>query len=177
MTDPNALLSALEDVEMIVAEVDAKAGEVTDPEYLWAMLERVRGLRGRDFLASLEDKLVGLLHSAIPGEYGDYRLNDNRRIYKTYTKEAERWDGERLVSVVAARIADDVQDVDPESGEVTTPPLGVVCERVAVRVAECLGGMAPSTKWRVTPLHYLGIDPKPYRTSERGRPKVELDRG
>lgn len=172
--NPKALIGALEECQQVIAHVDAQVGGVTDVESLWQLLEMVRELRGKELLATLEDNLVNQLHGAIPGYR--YELPDGRRIVKGATKESERWDGKALISKVAAHLADEIT-VDPETGEfIPMPPPGVITERVASFVGECLGGMAPSTKWRLSPLRAIGIDPDKYRTYERGRATVREER-
>lgn len=169
-----ALRSALEEAQIIVAGVDANVGDLTEPEDLWGLLEMVRELRGKEFLATLEDTLVRQLHGAMEGYR--YTLSDGRRIVKGTYKASERWDGTRLISSVASRLADELW-VDKETGEIDLPPPAVQCEQVATYVAQCLGGLAPSTKWRLGPLRYLGIRPDDYRTWEPGRMRVDLERG
>lgn len=88
--------------------------------------------------------------------------------------ERKRYDQTRLVSALAARIADTI--VDRETGEM--PPLGAICQSVASEVASATGALAPSfTGWRSTVLKKHGLPAAAFSSWEPGgSPKVLLDR-
>lgn len=108
--------------------------------------------------------LLDVLHDkrtvAVPG-LGSLKVNNPPK---------KRYDGDLLLSRLAARVSDEV--FDRETGEV--PPLPVVCEKVARATAEATGSLTPSfAGWRVGALAQHGIDLKDFEYEERGTaPKV-----
>lgn len=108
--------------------------------------------------------LLDVLHDhrtvEVPG-VGRMRINNPPK---------KRYDGDKLLSRLAARISDEV--FDKETGEV--PPLAVVCEKVARATAQATGSLTPSfAGWRVGALKEHGIDLADYEYEERGTaPKV-----
>lgn len=92
--------------------------------------------------------------------------------YAGLTKSAEKWDGEGLASLCAARGTD--LYYDRETGEAVAPV--VLATELVTRTVKCLGGFAASTSWRVTALaSEFGIDKATvarFRSSEPGWPKI-----
>lgn len=80
-----------------------------------------------------------------------------------------RHDVERVCSVLAARVADEV--VDADTGEV--PPVAVIAEKVARATAAATGALTPSAKWRSGALKDHGIDLSDFET-ERSYGKASL---
>ena len=149
-------------------DVASMAGNITDPLELWHLIETHRATI-KIAVANAESELVSLAHVAISDLGGELCLADGRVIEAGWQGGSKKWDGPRLVPAVASRLTDEFA-VDRSTGEVAPP--AVFAGNVAHRVAECLGGFAPSTQWRSGPLEKLGLDPADYRTSEPGRIKV-----
>lgn len=112
--------------------------------------------RLRLLLDALHDKRT----IAVPG-LGKLKVNNPPK---------KRYDNDRLLSVLAARVSDEVHD--RATGEI--PPLAVVCEKVARATAEACGALTPSyAGWRVGVMKEHGIDLKDHEIEERGtNPKV-----
>lgn len=108
--------------------------------------------------------LLDVLHDnrvvAVPG-LGSMKVNNLPK---------KRYDNDRLLSLLAARVSDEVYD--KESGEI--PPLAVICEKVARATAEATGALTPAyAGWRVKAFKKHGIDLKDHEIEERGtNPKV-----
>lgn len=90
-------------------------------------------------------------------------------LIKTSGREKKRYDHARIVSTLAARMADEL--TDRETGE--RAPLAVVCETVAREMANATGATAPSfTGWRAGVLKSHGMNVHSYCDHEDGTPKL-----
>lgn len=137
------------------------------PEPMVSTILTVRILR--DELAEVERRITQAIEaSTVRGQLIECRGKD----WKLGASPKVRYDVRRVVSALAARLADEV--VDQESGEV--PPVGVIAETVATAVAEATGSLAPSAKWNKTPLAQHGIDLDAFETERSyGRTTLRED--
>lgn len=112
----------------------------------------------RGLLAAAGRRLVGWLDTVtVDGELvaldelGTWSVGDNPKL--TY-------DNARTASAFAARLADEIPLMDPETGEAI--PWAVTVGKIVSETAEALGGLAPSRGWNKTPLRKRGLNPDAY---------------
>ena len=92
-------------------------------------------------------------------------------VERGWSRPGKKWDGKRLVPVLAARLADEAA-VDRLTGEVR--PVGAIAEYVADGIAEAAGLYNASASWRTTALKAQGVEPRDFYDADAARQHVNL---
>ncbi len=136
-----------------IDELAARWKRIRDVARILAVVER-------DYCNAVGDLLADREYSRKDG----YPLADGTRI-RHEQRTTEKWQGRRLLRAISTPM------VDPSTGEVT--------EAVPLRVlADIIPGVGTddqtSSKWKLTGLRNIDVDPDDYRTVEWKPPHAEL---
>tara|TARA_B100000029_G_scaffold516042_1_gene626373 strand:- start:6179 stop:6670 length:492 start_codon:yes stop_codon:yes gene_type:complete len=133
-----------------VDEAVHKERDTNDPERAIRLIQLGYTLNeAKKFITSLQKEATALL---LDSDWDRNPVQEEKFSLETKTgAPRKQWDHERLVSLVAQRIADTAIDMD--TGEVTKSPQDMI--------AELMKYAAPSY-WRVSALRDLGIDADDY---------------
>lgn len=167
-TAARALVAALDDLDGALSE--ALAADEAPREALVALLAILDRSGSHDLGAKqrLSD-LIRRLGSTIGGglQFRQQVVVEGVGVLQqTKSGRSYGWtDGRLIAHRIAVMAAEErtTDDLDPETGEVMTPPLAVVAGRIAEALIECGGLDTRSAGWRTEPLRARGIDPSEYR--------------
>ncbi len=141
---------------------------MTAPQSVQEAAKRLADLRQQKAdLAMLESELVTYLARHLPPGGGEVEGVGFLEVKRG--AERKRWDGQRLLSVLIARGADEY-GFDKETGEVV--PIAVLAQRLAEDLAECAGLDRESHGWRATQLKKRRLDPDQFCTKEGSKVSV-----
>ena len=148
VTDPDQrthLFDAVQQTAAVVGLLDAES----DPEQLGLILATLDEAH-RAAAWAVKQRILAVLPYG-----GEIPVSDVGTVSVKTPAPKVRYDNPRLLSVLAARVADEA--VDPLTGEI--PPVAVIAGHVATAVAEATGCAVPSfASWRVGALKSHGLD-------------------
>lgn len=175
---PDMQEPAVEQDELTVADnpVDTNDVTVLEPEPaddhipLDVLINSLADLRAekarlRDVEADVVDQIARQV-----GKPGDYEAGGVKFTVSS-SRRRSNWDGQRIVGVLAARLADELA-VDEGTGE-RLPP-GVLAAQVANVVAETGGLFRGSHQWPLGKLRSHGIDPNSYSEVSESKASVRI---
>lgn len=134
------------DAPLTITERASMLREVID---LTADLNMVRGELEASIGADMESDTLTTQYGTLVRSYGGKR---------------SRWDGRRLVHVLAARVSDTPVDLD--TGEVLPP--AALAAKVADEIIDCAGLDRPSHGFKSTAIKARGLKPGDYSDYEKG---------
>lgn len=175
----NPIIEGLDDlldaIRYLGLEVDHNLDEAVDADDLAALLAAVYDVRRE--LQLVESSVGNHLHERLENPWDELPLPGGGTVKFRGGNRPKRYDGDRVRSMLANRIVDDLADslgvgrdlADMDTGE--AHELDAIVGRVVDTVAEATGATAPSfTGWRSGVAKRLGIRLKDYVTEGERTP-------
>lgn len=147
-------------------EVDTVDLDLDELATVWMALDdarRVLDVIVNDYAVNVGEKLADMPYERKDG----YQLPNGELVHHAQ-RASEKWAGRRLLGDLSTML------IDPDTGEQTPAIPTVVLEQIVPGTAD---DKLTSSRWGITGLVNLGVDPDDYRTREWKRAKVQRGPG